>query len=333
MFGLSDNMRYKWEQSIKESTNCDVKLSTYECLDSKTAEEIVTQTRRLSYLVPVADNDFFAGEVVATEGFELSKRFDLMVGFNGQEGGLFYSFETALVAQALNKSIFEHGVDMEVVRESLRIKYETDDDRERAVRLVAFLGEQFINKECTCQLRQHAEGETATYAYYFTEEYKPDPPNLAWSMPDWLKISADHMDEIPFVFGGSLIRRDMEKNNTWQRILEDGEFIGKFISGASEEMSSLSLSMMTMWTNFAKSGNPNVPVALPEGTPTWPEFTTESDSFLEINNNNIQVITTPNKERLMKLESLRDARKLQRYADQRPASAVNQDNRSMKDEL
>jgi len=45
---------------------------------------------------------------------------------------------------------------------------------------------------------------------------KPDPPNLAWSMPDWLKTSADHMDEIPFVFGGPLIRRDMEKNNTWQ---------------------------------------------------------------------------------------------------------------------
>jgi len=90
-------------------------------------------------------------------------RFDLMVGFNGQEGGVFYSFEIPLFAQALNKSIFEHGVDMEVVRESLRIKCltqitpfspnlcadwiistykidETDDDRERAARLVAFLG-------------------------------------------------------------------------------------------------------------------------------------------------------------------------------------------------
>jgi len=33
------------------------------------------------------------------------------------------------------------------------------------------------------------------------------------------------------------------------------------------------------------------------------------------------VITTPNKERLVKLGSLRDARKLQRHADQRPASA------------
>jgi len=75
--------------------------------------------------------------------------------------------------------------------------------------------------------------------------------------------------------------------------------------------------------NFTFSRNPNVPVALPEGTPTWLEFTTESDSFLEINNNNIQVITTPNKERLMKLGRLRDARKLQRHADQRPASAGN----------
>jgi len=86
-----------------------------------------------------------------------------MVGFNGQEGLVIYAFETALVTQALNKSIFEHGVDMEVVRESLRIKCltqitpfspnlcadwiistykidETDDDKERAARLVAFLG-------------------------------------------------------------------------------------------------------------------------------------------------------------------------------------------------
>jgi len=67
-------MRYKWEQSIRESTNCVVKLSTYECLDSKTAEEIVTQIRILNYIVPVADDDFFADDVVATESYELSKR-------------------------------------------------------------------------------------------------------------------------------------------------------------------------------------------------------------------------------------------------------------------
>jgi len=66
------------------------------------------------------------------------------------------------------------------------------------------------------QLQQHAAGETATYAYYFTEEFKPDPPNPLWSMPDWLKTSADHGDEIPFMFGCTLIKKDMEKNDIWK---------------------------------------------------------------------------------------------------------------------
>jgi len=74
MFGQSDNMRYKWEQSIRESTNCDAKLSTHECLDNKTAEEIVTQTKILNFFVPVADDDFFADEVVLKESYDVSKR-------------------------------------------------------------------------------------------------------------------------------------------------------------------------------------------------------------------------------------------------------------------
>jgi len=82
LFDQSDNMRYKWEQSIRESTNCDAKLSAYECLASKTAEEIVTQIRILNYIVPVADDDFFADDVVATESYELSKRQVKIVYYN-----------------------------------------------------------------------------------------------------------------------------------------------------------------------------------------------------------------------------------------------------------
>jgi len=81
MFDQSDNMRYKWEQSIRESTNCDAKLSTYECLDRKTAEEIVTQTKTLNYLVPVADDDFFANEVVSKESYDVSKRQEIYENF------------------------------------------------------------------------------------------------------------------------------------------------------------------------------------------------------------------------------------------------------------
>ncbi|KAF6017037.1 hypothetical protein EB796_024658 [Bugula neritina] len=191
-----------------------------------------------------------------------------MVGFNGQEGLVIYAFETALVAQALNKSIFEHGVDMEVVRESLRIKClthtykidETDDDRERAVRLVAFLD---------------------------------------------VSIS--------------------------------DEFAVKFLGGIGENEKPLSLTMMTMWTNFAKSGNPNYPVALPEGTPTWPEFTADTNQFLELNSKTMKVITTPNKERLDKLTgSLQQSVKLQRDADQRSVSTAKceaKENTARKDEL
>jgi len=62
-------------------------------------------------------------------------------------------------------------------------------------------------------------------------------------------------------------------------------------------------------------------VALPEGTPTWPEFTADTNQFLELNSKTMKVITTPNKERLDKLTgSLQQAVKLQRDADQSPVS-------------
>jgi len=37
-----------------------------------------------------------------------------------------------------------------------------------------------------------------------------------WPKPDWLKTSADHADELPFLFGGPLIREDLEKNGMWK---------------------------------------------------------------------------------------------------------------------
>lgn len=64
-------------------------------------------------------------------------------------------------------------------------------------------------------------------------------------------------------------------------------------------------------------------MALPKGTPTWPEFTEDNNQFLELNSNDIQVITTPNKVRLDKLKVLQKARKVQKDADRRPQNAGN----------
>ena len=58
---------------------------------------------------------------------------------------------------------------------------------------------------------------------------------------------------------------------------------------------------------------------LPEEIPKWPQFNKETNQFLEINSNKIKVITTPNKERLEKIQShVYSARKHQFAADRPP---------------
>jgi len=84
--------------------------------------------------------------------------------------------------------------------------------------LLYFLGEQIFDERGLEKLQQHSLGNTSTYAYYFTQKYTPDPPNPMGTPPDWLKSSADHGDELPFVFGGPLIRESVAKNDIWKRM-------------------------------------------------------------------------------------------------------------------
>ena len=62
------------------------------------------------------------------------------------------------------------------------------------------LGELAINSDSVRQLQAHSNTSRSTYAYYFTENYKLPTP-LWPAMPSWIKKSAAHLDELPFVFG------------------------------------------------------------------------------------------------------------------------------------
>jgi len=84
--------------------------------------------------------------------------------------------------------------------------------------LLYFLGEQIFDERGLEKLQQHSLGKTSTYAYYFTQKYTPDPPNPMGTPPDWLKSSADHGDELPFMFGGPLIRESVANNDIWKRM-------------------------------------------------------------------------------------------------------------------
>ncbi|CAG0878892.1 unnamed protein product [Darwinula stevensoni] len=92
------------------------------------------------------------------------------------------------------------------------------------------------------------------YKYYFTHRAKGGP----W--PKW--VGAYHGDEILYVFGVPLIRSDVY----------------------SKEDVELSRRMMQFWTNFAKTGTPNM--AVPGGNWTriyWPQHTLYRREFLDLN--------------------------------------------------
>ena len=62
--------------------------------------------------------------------------------------------------------------------------------------------------------------------------------------------------------------------------------------------------------------NPNHPEPLSSDIPHWPEFTAESNQFLELNSQEVKVVPTPYKDRLDALrENIDEARKLQLDAD------------------
>ncbi|XP_067668381.1 acetylcholinesterase-like [Haliotis asinina] len=111
----------------------------------------------------------------------------------------------------------------------------------------ALMGDRFF----TCPSTNVAENNAAvggeTFRYYYT--YRAS--NEAW--PAWMGVI--HSAEIPFVFG-------MPLNNTL---------------GYTDEEKRFSERIMSYWTNFAKSGNPNG-----HGNSPWPGYTTGKKEFLEL---------------------------------------------------
>ena len=68
------------------------------------------------------------------------------------------------------------------------------------------LGHSNFDADLLAQLKVHGDAsQKSTYAYYFTEQFKLDPP--VFPVPNWIvNNSADHGDDLPFVFGGVYLK-------------------------------------------------------------------------------------------------------------------------------
>ncbi|XP_013408925.1 carboxylesterase 1C [Lingula anatina] len=84
---------------------------------------------------------------------------------------------------------------------------------------------------------------------------------MGFSLPSWTKGAA-HGDEIPLLFGTKIVKEGVEFE--W-----------------SEEDQIAANIVMTFWTNFAKTGNPNQGLPL-EGVATWEEFTKDKKGYINI---------------------------------------------------
>ncbi|XP_067929874.1 bile salt-activated lipase-like isoform X2 [Watersipora subatra] len=342
MFDISPRMRSEIEKSIREQKACAVDQDLYECMEKLTAQEIV-EMQLPTYMVPTADDDFFSDDTVENLSYELSHRFDVMAGVNKQEGGLFYEFELRGMAEAQNKSVDE-GVDYDMMLEYINFKCLTQitplspqlctnfivnafglneemSPKERAFRVVDFLGEQFFNADTANQLEQHSVSDKATYGYYFTELHNVENP--LWQLQDWLKRGADHGDELPLLFGAGNVAAEAAKGGIWKDMVSADALAEAFIS-LELDNTELSVDMMKMWTNFARTGNPNLPQKISSRIPTWPEFTPESNSVLELNTKQFQVVSMPNRERLEKIRNVLMADRQRQMKADLPQSSTDE---------
>ncbi|KAL2095187.1 hypothetical protein ACEWY4_009906 [Coilia grayii] len=247
----------KYTRQLAERVGCNV-LDTHDlvsCLQKRSYKELVEQdiqpARFHVAFGPVIDGDLIPDdpEVLMEQGEFLN--YDIMLGVNQGEGLRFVETVVDPDDGGVSGSDFDFAVSdfvdglygypegKDTLRETIKFMYtdwaDRDNPETRRKTLVAlFTDHQWVEPSVvTADL--HARYGSPTYFYAFYHHCQ-SPMKPAWS-------DAAHGDEMPYVFGVPLIGPTE-----------------LFPCNFSRNDIMLSAVVMTYWTNFAKSGDPNKPV-------------------------------------------------------------------------
>ena len=180
----------------------------------------------------------------------LQHKIPLLAGFNGDEGAIFASYGLS----ETNSTKYEDGLKLYFTsREPQALSLYPDSTaallQDSAVNLI---GDMVIREQTYTALNdQHAAYGSSTnpvFAYYFTYTSPYSP-------------LAIHTAELPFVFGN----------------LGPNPIFGSNEGAPTAQDVSFSNSIISYWTNFAKTGNPNG-----AGVPTWPYYTGSGADFQQL---------------------------------------------------
>ncbi|XP_063434911.1 acetylcholinesterase-like [Mytilus trossulus] len=265
---------------IQTCLDCLRKVSAESLLQKYAAAENILQNgfSMNSTIGPIVDGELIPENPVdmlsdsTSPASQMFSSIDYITGTNDCEAGLFYfnligqqasfNFDLKkgipsrivcnLFAAHVSRDIFK-GCDK--VSEEICQKYSPQDknpslSQETYQAMNAYSDLEFASLAVR-DLDFHSRSNKGTYQYLFT--HKPTW-GLIEDRPSWL-VGANHADELEFVFG-----------------LEDWFPVNIDISPYEVELSS---KMMSFWTTFAKTGNPN-----PRNTQEWPAYDKTTKRFI-----------------------------------------------------
>ncbi|XP_068444088.1 neuroligin-2a isoform X2 [Clinocottus analis] len=256
-----------------------------DCLRRKNFRELVDQdiqpARYHIAFGPVVDGDVVPDdpEILMQQGEFLN--YDILIGVNQGEGLKFVDDSEdndGISAAAFDYTIsnfvdnlYGYPEGKDILRETIKFMYTDWADRDngdmrRKTLLALFTDHQWV-APAVATAKLHADFQSPVYFYTFYHHCQTE------TRPEW--ADAAHGDEIPYVFGVPMIgATDL------------------FPCNFSKNDVMLSAVVMTYWTNFAKTGDPNLPV--PQDTKfihtkpnrfeevIWTKFNSKDKQYLHI---------------------------------------------------
>ncbi|KAL4240611.1 Cocaine esterase [Mactra antiquata] len=283
---LLDSNPMEYTLRIGEAMGCDISTTTtlMDCLRSEYYEDIVKtflenglQDSSFHYVLDELITHELSTmsskmDYTSRDEVEFYRSLDVMNGFNSHEGVFILNFIypegsdsfslNATEMRSTTNLVFNYMF-MQHAGESVleMILHEYKDwnnpgNQEMRLQFIKLLGDFMFGAPAVETSLMHALSKSSArnYMYYFSA----NPPFGVIKTPEWVP-GANHADELLFMFGIETSMPDRDPSTTWEI--------------------QLSRKMVTYWTNFMKSGNPNTPDQV---SPAWPEYNIDSQTYLEL---------------------------------------------------
>ncbi len=193
----------------------------------------------------IVDGEVLEDEVAAV--FEAGEQADVpvLIGSNADEGTALLPYTGAVFGEGT--AGFEAYVQASFaeVQDEIAQHYPAGDDEQATASWMDLYGDALFTYPMRAWARAMATVPSDAYLYWFT-----------WAPPiaERERYGAFHAAEIGYVFGN----------------------LDLFDASPAEADRALSDQMATIWTQFARTGNPNG-----EGLPEWPAYTEDNEAYME----------------------------------------------------